>query len=650
MPAISNTDDYEKRFLEKYFRLRAKRKIEELQHKIDESTDSFKVLQLKREIKSVEEELEADLRSVQEQDTAEEKIYSGLKTEQIGEDASGEVFKFQGVAIPLNIWNYLFEHQREGVRWMINLYNEGKGGVLADEMGLGKTLQVATFILGLGHSKEQSRFLILSPATMVDHWSHQLKRLSATLKISHSISAAEVRGCEVSILSYELFRIREHEAYFDCVFLDEGHKIKNKDTHIAQTVKRIRSRSRFVITGTPIQNSLSELWSIFDFINPNMLGSHNTFQEEFESRIKKCSTERERQISYQYSVMLRSIIEPFIMRRMKHQVDHMLPGKVDKVIFVKLSREQSSMYIEALESRRFQNLRRMGFRSRGNVLGAIDYLRKICNHPLLVANISFDKYKIQSSEGLDRIDALCRSGIDIIDASSKMATTFDLLNKWFNEKRKVLIFFQTVQMLKIVEHALLLRKSEYSFVVMTGSTPVRKRHHMIESFNSDPKCFIFLLTTRVGGLGLNLTGANRVIIFDPDWNPSTDNQAKERIYRYGQASDVEIYRLICKGTLEEAIYQKQIYKDCLSKKILNNPDTTFTREYFSDLFSFYTSIDNDSRTENRNEVTAQNDSLATVREEDKKDFRFLKKLNLKSMLSGRELIEFIERRELNLDE
>lgn len=645
MSAVSNTDEYEKNFLEKYFRLRAKRRIEVLQQKIDVSTDPSRTLQHRKEIKDIEEELAIDLANMKRQELTE-KVRSGPKTEQIEENDSDAVFEFQGVTIPMNIWNYLFEYQREGVKWMINLYNEGRGGVLADEMGLGKTLQVATFITGLENTKKH-RFLILSPATMVDQWSKQLMKLDVSLRITHTVGH-EVLDSEVLILSYELFRMRKNESWFDCVFLDEGHKIKNKDSLIAHAVKTIRSRSRFVITGTPIQNNLSELWSIFDFINPSMLGSHNTFQEEFENRIKRCSSERERQVSYQYSVMLRSIIEPFIMRRMKHQVDHMLPGKIDKVIFTALSKRQSSMYIEALESRRFQNLRKAGFKSRGAVLGAIDYLRKICNHPLLVAT-SFDKYKVQGEESLDRIWTACQSSTDIIGESSKMVAIFDLLEKWFSEERKVLIFFQTVQMLKIVEYVLC-KRSEFSFIVMTGNTPVQKRSQIIESFNADPKCFIFLLTTRVGGLGLNLTGASRAIIFDPDWNPSTDNQAKERIYRYGQASDVEIYRLICKNTLEEAIYQKQIYKDCLSKKILSNPGTAFAKEYFSDIFSFYTNVDGDSRIESRSEITVQDDGLVSVREEDKKDFRFLKRLNSKTVLSGKELIDFIEKREMNLDE
>lgn len=203
-------------------------------------------------------------------------------------------------------------------------------------------------------------------------------------------------------------------------------------------------------------------------------------------------------------------------------------------------------------------------------------------------------------------------------------------------------------MLQIAQKALKSFRPQFNFCTMTGSTPINQRSNIIETFNTDKSLFIFLLTTRVGGLGINLTSANRIIIFDPDWNPSTDNQAKERIYRFGQKSDVQMYRLITRDTLEEKIYQKQIYKDCLSKKILANPSIVFEKEYFFDLFACPNVYETDIKIENNRMIEIVDDKLVDVNQEDSKSFSLLKELNSKAFLTGTELIEYIKRREINL--
>jgi len=643
MTEIENTEDYEKEFLEKYFRKEAQNKIQELEQKISECHSEIKAEEFKKKIDKIKDDLEKSLHLLFHESSPPEKIELGHKSENITEGNTMEFYEYLNIKVPINIWNYLFDYQKDGVKWMIRLFFEQKGGVLADEMGLGKTIQVITFIIGLIEYRKDFKVLVLCPATLVDQWKKEFERLNCKSKISSSGKD------QITIISYELFRKHGCAHAYDGVFLDEGHKIKNKDSLIRQAVSKIKSRVRVVITGTPIQNNLSELWSIMDFTNPNILGSYRTFNEEFESRINRHRSAKEKETSYKYSIMLRSIIEPFIMRRLKSQINHKLPTKKDHVIFTRLSDCQKRLYINALESKRFAKLRKKMFRSKDDILGAISYLRKICNHPALVEFTSYDKYDIKGPD----TDNDCRIPLKYpncqINDSGKVQVAFELLEKWKQDRRKVLLFFQTVQMLDIFA-GILHNKSEYNFQVMTGNTPVASRSSLIDAFNTEERIFLFLLTTKVGGYGLNLTGASRIIIFDPDWNPSMDNQAKERIYRFGQTLDVEIYRLISKNTIENKIYEKQIYKDCLSRKILNNPDTAFTRQYFFDLFSFYNDFDDSNNTcETEPKSLVKNSELIKIKEEDKRDFEILSELNSKRILSGRELIELILRRETNLE-
>lgn len=647
MPIIADTDDYEKSFIVSYLKAQAGKKTKELESKLENTADSFKRLQIEREIEIVGQTLESELKRLNGEDQKVEMLELGSKTKDIGCFVDSNVFVYSNFKIPMNIWNYLFDYQRLGVKWMLNLFRSGKGGILADEMGLGKTIQVCTVIISLFYSKKAEQFLILSPATVIDHWADQLKKLEPCPEI-HKEMLIRKRG--VFVLSYETFRMCTLLPVFDVVFLDEGHKIKNKESLISQSTKRIQAKCRFVVTGTPIQNNLTELWSIFDFVNPSLLGSYTTFQDEFERKIKPCKTEKEKQTSYQYSVMLRSIIEPFILRRMKASVEHILPHKLDKVIFISLTDKQSQMYLEALKSKRFEILGKSRPKSKDALLGALTYLRKICNHPLLVDENQSLKHNYNVSSDTENLDLKHVSVSELVNDSSKLKMTFNMLDQWYNEKNRVLLFFQTYKMLQIAKAGIANLRPYFKFVEMSGKTPTSKRSKIIEVFNNDASCFIFLLTTRVGGLGLNLTGANRIIIYDPDWNPSTDSQAKERAYRYGQTSDVEIYRLICRDTIEEKIYQKQIYKDCLSRKILADPNVNFDRDYYLDLFDFHLSFNKDAQMAENKEFTVENDELVSVKEEDKRDFGIFKELNSRAVLAGDELIDYIKRRESSLSE
>lgn len=648
MTIITETDDYEKAFLEKHLKSIAKKKIDELIQTLETTTDAFKRMRIKGHITEIENILASELKKLGKQENNEADIVTiGEKTNEISRFVPDEFYNLNGFKIPRNLWEYLFDYQKKGVEWMLNLFEKHKGGVLADDMGLGKTIQVCTFIVSLFASQKANQFLVLCPVTVIKQWISQLQSLEPCPSIHKDVA---IKNKGITIMSYESFRSHNILPRFDCVFLDEGHKIKNKESLIFQHVKKIEAANRFVITGTPIQNNLGELWTIFDFVNPNLLGTYATFQEEFENKIKANKNEKDRELSYQYSVMLRATIEPFILRRMKNSLKNILPGKIDKVIFVTLSEKQTFLYINALEAKKFKMLASDNFKSKGKLFSAISYLKKICNHPLLLENKSFDEFKSSSVEKKANTEAYkTATESEILEDSSKLKVVFELLDKWRSEGNRVLIFFQTVQMLEITRIAISKYRPDFKCLLMSGATPHTKRSELIDTFNNNTDYFLFLLTTRVGGLGLNLTGANRVIIYDPDWNPSTDSQAKERIYRYGQKSNVEIYRMICRETLEEKIYQKQIYKDCLSKKILSNPSLVFDRSYFSDIFSFHNSFKKEAEIKEDKNFTVINDELVEVKEEDKRELCIMIELNSKAFLSGEELIEFIKRREHSLN-
>lgn len=633
MTDFTDAKIYEKGFLEKFTKKRALRKIEEFEKKILLETNLSKILKLQEKIKIVNEELKTELEIINQKEELIIKQALGDKSDDLM-NYKNEDHLIQNIKCPRNIWEYLFDYQKEGVEWMVGLYNNEKGGVLADEMGLGKTIQILTFIISLIHSNKGSKYLILCPSTLINQWISEFERLTESLK---------ERKYKIMVLSYERFRINDCDLELDGIFLDEGHKVKNKDSLIAQTVKKVKTLNRFVITGTPIQNDLSELWSIFDFINPNLLGSYKTFQNEFESTIKRGKTEKDKNTSYEFSVLLRSIIEPYIKRRLKSGIDHKLPDKSDKVVFINLSAEQRELYTRTLESERFLSLKRNMSKKKETVLGAMTYLRKICNHPLLINGINSDKISL-ALKGL-------KNNVDLIEGSCKVKVALEMLQKWREDGKKALVFFQTVQMLYIFEFILKEYYQDFNFNKMSGKTDLRQRTLLIDNFNSDPNIFIFLLTTKVGGFGLNLTGANRIIIFDPDWNPSTDNQAKERIYRFGQKSEVEIYRLVTRNTIEEKIYEKQIYKDSLSRKILVNPELNFAKEFFFDIFSYYDNFDQETKSnDNSGNFEICQDQLVEIKEQDLRNFKIIQDLNMKKDLNGSQLIEYIVRRESGLND
>ena len=496
------------------------------------------------------------------------------------EDAEDEEVQ-PGILAPGRLWKHLFEHQRVCLEWMSGLHTQQVGGIMGDDMGLGKTLQVVSLFATLQHSGKGGTCLVVAPATVLRQWQREFRRWApeiATVAVLHSsggVDASErvatVRrvcsaapaangGCAVLITSYEMMRIHASVLLaqrWQYVVLDEGHKIRNPDAEVTLVAKRFNTCHRLILTGAPIQNKLNELWSLFDFVYPGRLGTLPTFDEQFSLPIASGAYANASafkvQAAYQCSVVLRDLIRPYLLRRTKADVQLGLPEKSEQVLFCQLTDDQREAYEKYLQS----DIVARVLSGRANAFVALTSVLKVCNHPHLL-----------TWEAEDQPD-----GTHFGDwrMSGKMRVLRQVLRLWHGRGDRALVFCQTRQMLNIVQAFV---SQLYVFRRLDGTTPVSSRLHVIDEYNADPSIFVFLLTTRAGGLGVNLTGANRVLLVDPDWNPANDLQARERAYRIGQQRAVTVYRLVTAGTLEEKVYQRQVFKQVLSNNVLKDPKQT----------------------------------------------------------------------------
>lgn len=501
--------------------------------------------------------------------------------------------------VPQSIWKRLYRYQKTSVQWLWQLHNRSLGGLLGDEMGLGKTIQVIAFLVGLDYSdllSDEGRFrglgptLIVCPATLMEQWVKHLHDWWPIFRVillhqcgtfdvdPESLINSLATGC-ILITSYS--GMLKHKdllinSQWHYVILDEGHKIRNPQAKISKAVKELSTPHRLLLTGSPMQNSLKELWSLFDFILPGKLGTLPVFLEHCAAPIIRGgytnATALQQATALQVASMLKDIITPYLLRRTKADLkyDINLPEKNEQVLFCSLTEEQRKLYKKYLSSNdvSFVLHEKYSFQDTGKyrarLLIALSALRKICNHPdlyLYTNEIDSDADIDLKEEDLEKFGYWKRAG--------KMVVVQSLLKIWKKQGHRVLLFTQGRQMMHILES--LLQRKNYSYLRMDGTTPMSQRQIIIRTFNSTTSYFIFLLTTRVGGLGVNLTGANRVVIYDPDWNPATDAQARERAWRIGQDKNVTIYRLITAGTIEEKIYHRQIFKLLLSNKVLEDP-------------------------------------------------------------------------------
>ena len=523
-----------------------------------------------------------------------------------------------GYRIPGDIYPSLFNYQRTGVQWLWELYSQQVGGIVGDEMGLGKTIQIIAFLAGLHYSKKLSRpVIVVAPATVMKQWVNEFHLWWPAFRVSilHTSGSGMIDFGREAEREDELLSIlpsssqrkpapKAHKAAkqivdrvvseghvlvttysglqsyaqllipveWEYAVLDEGHKIRNPNTAITIYCKELRTANRIILSGTPMQNNLVELWSLFDFVFPMRLGTLVNFRQQFEIPIRQGGYANASNLQVQTAMKcaetLKDTISPYLLQRFKVDVAADLPSKSEKVLFCRLTKLQREAYETFLESDELKAI----INGKRQVLYGIDILRKICNHPDLQ-----DHKTLSTKPGYDYGNAA---------KSGKMQVVKELLQLSKEQGHKTLLFAQHRIMLDILE-SFLSRMPGIRSLRMDGNTPIQTRQGLVDEFNRNPDIHVFLLTTKVGGLGVNLTGANRVIIYDPDWNPSTDIQARERAWRLGQKREVMIYRLMTAGTIEEKIYHRQLFKTFLTNKILRDPKQrqTFQMKDLHDLFT-----------------------------------------------------------------
>ncbi len=462
-------------------------------------------------------------------------------------------------SLPEGLNATLRPYQVAGFRWLCLMDYYGFGGILADDMGLGKTLQALTYIL---HKKEEAiasgrkplPTLVVAPTSLIYNWQDEAKKFTPSLEVmviegakeNRVSSIARIEDVDIAILSYTVMRqdIEELEAYrFSACFLDEAQYIKNPRTQTAKAVKKIGADRHLALTGTPIENSLSELWSIFDFLMPGYLFSHSEFHESFALPISRAE-----EGDSEASEELRKLVRPFILRRMKKHVLRELPDKIESILRCDMTDEQQKIYMAYIAQAR-DSLEEMvetrGFeRSQIQILALLTRLRQISCHPSLFLQ-------------------------DYTGGSGKLDALEEHLENLLSSSHRVLLFSQFTSMLDII------RKQQEAagrkIFYIDGQIPARERLEQVERFNSG-EGELFLISLKAGGTGLNLTGADTVIHFDPWWNPAVEQQATDRAHRIGQREVVQIFRMVSRGTIEEKIIRLQEQKSLLVDQVITPGD------------------------------------------------------------------------------
>lgn len=474
--------------------------------------------------------------------------------------------------VPDEVDATLRPYQVTGYKWLRTLAENELGGILADDMGLGKTLQSIVFIAsGLVESRDNNEvsphYLIVCPTSLTYNWLDEFENFTPFIK-AKVVSGTPVERKEiieqyekynVLITSYPLIRrdIKSYEAInFNTVFIDEAQFIKNNLSQNAKSVKRLKAKHKFALTGTPIENSLSELWSIFDFILPGYLHSHNRFVEMYEKPILKDDKETLEELNQH--------ISPFILRRMKKDVLTELPDKHETKMLTELSEKQKKIYMSYLaniKSDIHSELSEGDFnKSRMKILAALTRLRQICCHPSTF---------LENYQG----------------GSGKLDLLMELIPEAISNEHRILVFSQFTSMLRIIEEEL--KDMNISYFYLEGSTPTQERNDLVKRFNNGEGS-VFLISLKAGGTGLNLTGADTVIHYDPWWNPAVEDQATDRVHRIGQQNKVHVMKLITKGTIEERIFKLQRKKKELSDSVISSKEVfinTLTREELEELFN-----------------------------------------------------------------
>jgi SNF2 family DNA or RNA helicase len=458
--------------------------------------------------------------------------------------------------VPESLAQVLRGYQITGFNWLKSLARYGLGGILGDDMGLGKTLQVIAFILSERIS-DPAPSIVVAPTSLLYNWAEEVAKFAPGLKVviidgqldERKLILEDIKDADIVITSYGLMR-RDVELYskkkFKYCFIDEAQNIKNPNTLNAQSVKQLRASSYFALTGTPMENTLTELWSIFDFLMPGYLGSHHSFVKKFEAPIIK---KQDMDVLHD----LNRRVKPFILRRMKKEVLKELPEKIESRMVNDMTAEQAKLYSAWLSQARndFESeVATNGFgKSQIKILSLLTRLRQLCCHPSLFIE-------------------------DYNGGSGKLDMMQELVEEAIGGGHRILLFSQFTEMLGMIKKKL--DSMHVSYYYLDGATKAEDRVRMAQSFNAGTN-EVFLISLKAGGTGLNLTGADVVIHYDPWWNPAVEDQASDRAHRYGQIKAVQVYKLITKGTIEEKIYALQEKKKKLIDALIQPGENFLTK-------------------------------------------------------------------------
>lgn len=457
----------------------------------------------------------------------------------------------------------LREYQIQGLNWLILLYENRLSGILADEMGLGKTLQTISFLGYLRYIKKiDGPFIVIVPKSTLDNWRREFSKWTPDVNVVVLQGPKEERQkiirtqlltakFDVLITSFEMV-IREKSQLkkfrWQYIVVDEAHRIKNEDSSLSQIIRLFYSKNRLLITGTPLQNNLHELWALLNFILPDVFGDSNVFDEWFDSQSDKDKNQD------QVVLQLHQVLSPFLLRRVKADVETSLKPKVETNVYIGMTEMQIDWYKKLLEKDIDAVNGVVGKREgKTRLLNIVMQLRKCCNHPYL-----FDGAEPGPPFTTDE---------HLVFNSGKMIILDKMLKKFKASGSRVLIFSQMSRVLDILEDYCFLR--EYEYCRIDGSTSHEDRIEAIDDYNApDSNKFIFLLTTRAGGLGINLTTADIVVLYDSDWNPQADLQAMDRAHRIGQTKQVQVFRFVTENAIEEKVLDRAAQKLRLDQLVI----------------------------------------------------------------------------------
>jgi SNF2 family DNA or RNA helicase len=458
-----------------------------------------------------------------------------------------------GFKTPKGLSNVLREYQKTGYKWLKTLAHYGFGGILADDMGLGKTLQIIALIAS--ERKNNKPSIVVAPTSLLYNWENEIQRFAPQLKTQVISGFPEkrrellkARDIDIFITTYDMLK-RDSEFYedmeFSYIIADEAQNIKNPSTQAAKSIKELKGRVRFALTGTPIENTLTELWSIFDFIMPGYLYNASKFTKIYETPIIKHNNQ-------QTAAKLRKQIAPFVLRRVKKNVLKELPEKTETTLPAELTPEQKKIY-------------------QANLLEAIGAFDDI------IANNSFADNRMRILAQLTRLRQICCHPAMFLEGykagSGKLTMALETIQLAMDSGHRVLLFSQFTRMLAILQEALETegitnqRNKPVSYFYLDGATKAKERMEMTERFNAGERD-LFLISLKAGGTGLNLTGADVVIHYDPWWNPSVMDQAADRAHRYGQKKAVQVFNIVAKDSIEEKIMALQEKKRHLIDSVI----------------------------------------------------------------------------------